>query len=84
MADLITLTRFKSLYYKFINKKVFIGFGNLTFRVDAFGKNGFFFSDKEQMHEFLVNNIERKDLVILKGSRGMQMEQFINTQRGDS
>jgi UDP-N-acetylmuramyl pentapeptide synthase len=36
------------------------------------------------MHEFLVNNIERKDLVILKGSRGMQMEQFINTQRRDS
>jgi UDP-N-acetylmuramoyl-tripeptide--D-alanyl-D-alanine ligase len=64
---------------------LFIGFGDLTrFSVDAFGKNGFFFSDKEQMHEFLVNNIERKDLVILKGSRGMQMEQFINTQRGDS
>ena len=64
---------------------LFIGFGDLTrFSADAFGKNGFFFSDKEQMHEFLVNNIQRKDLVILKGSRGMQMEQFINTQRGDS
>ena len=92
LGDMKELGRYRKKLHKEVGayaKKqkvdLFIGFGDLTrFSVDAFGKNGFFFSDKEQMHEFLVNNIERKDLVILKGSRGMQMEQFINTQRGDS
>jgi len=35
------------------------------------------------LNEFLVNNIKKEDLVILKGSRGMRMEQFINTHRGN-
>ena len=92
LGDMKELGRYRKKLHKevgaYANKQkvdLFVGFGDLTrFSVDAFGKNGFFFSDKEQLHKFLVNNIQRKDLVILKGSRGMQMEQFINTQRGDS
>ena len=92
LGDMKELGRYRKKLHKEVGayaKKqkvdLFIGFGDLTrFSVDAFGKNGFFFSHKEQLHKFLVNNIQRKDLVILKGSRGMQMEQFINTQRGDS
>ena len=92
LGDMKELGRYRKKLHKEVGayaKKqkvdLFVGFGELTrFSVDAFGKNGFFFSDKEQLHKFLVNNIQRNDLVILKGSRGMQMEQFINTQRGDS
>ena len=92
LGDMKELGRYRKNLHKEVGayaKKqkvdLFVGFGELTrFSVDAFGKNGFFFSDKEQLHKFLVNNIQRNDLVILKGSRGMQMEQFINTQRGDS
>ena len=72
------------IYAKNHKVDLFIGFGDLTrFSVSAFGRNGFFFSDKEQLNEFLVNNIKKEDLVILKGSRGMHMEQFINAHRGN-
>ena len=91
LGDMKELGRFRKKLHKEVgtyakSHKVglFIGFGNLTrFSVSAFGKNGFFFSDKEQLNEFLVNNIKKEDLVILKGSRGMRMEQFINTHRGN-
>ena len=91
LGDMKELGRFRKKLHKEVgayakSHKVglFIGFGDLTrFSVSAFGKNGFFFSDKEQLNEFLVNNIKKEDLVILKGSRGMQMEQFINTHRGN-
>ena len=92
LGDMKELGRYRKKFHQEVGayaKKqkvdLFIGFGDLTrFSADAFGKNGFFFNDKEQMNEFLVNNIQGKDLVILKGSRGMQMEHFINAQRGDS
>ncbi len=41
-------------------------------------KNGVFFSNENELKIFLKQNISSDDVVLLKGSRGMQMEKFIN------
>ena len=57
----------------------FLGFGNLTkVAVDAFGKNGFFFNGEKDLKEYIKDNISSKDIILIKGSRGMKMERFIN------
>jgi UDP-N-acetylmuramyl pentapeptide synthase len=38
----------------------------------------FFFKDEEILKVFLKKNVNSKDVVLLKGSRGMKMERFIN------
>ena len=80
LGDMKELGRYRKKLHKevgaYANKQkvdLFVGFGDLTrFSVDAFGKNGFFFSDKEQLHKFLVNNIQSLDQNLLK--------LFLNTQ----
>ena len=66
--------------YAALNKiDIFLGFGDLTkYAVDKFGNNGFFFKDEEILKVFLKKNVNSKDIVLLKGSRGMKMERFIN------
>ena len=66
--------------YAVLNKiDIFLGFGDLTkYAVDKFGNNGFFFNDEEILKVFLKKNVNSKDIVLLKGSRGMKMERFIN------
>jgi UDP-N-acetylmuramyl pentapeptide synthase len=56
-----------------------LGFGDLAkHSVDSFGSSGIFFNSKTALTEFLKSEISKKDYVLLKGSRGMQMEEFIN------
>jgi UDP-N-acetylmuramoyl-tripeptide--D-alanyl-D-alanine ligase len=66
--------------YAALNKiDIFLGFGDLTkYAVDKFGNNGFFFKDEEILKVFLKKNVNSKDILLLKGSRGMKMERFIN------
>ena len=57
----------------------FLGFGNLTkVAVDAFGKNGFFFNGEKDLKAYIKDNISSKDIILIKGSRGMKMERFID------
>lgn len=47
--------------------------------VEAGCKNAFLFDDKEQLAEKLLEIAEPEDVVIFKGSRGMKLEDIMNT-----
>ena len=86
LGDMLELGRMRKYMHKNIGsyalqKKIdiLIGFGNLTkYAVEEFGKSGVYFSNENELKIFLKKNISSKDTVLLKGSRGMQMEKFIN------
>ena len=86
LGDMLELGRMRKHMHKKIGnyascKKIdiLLGFGDLTkYAVDAFGKNGMFFNNENELKIFLKQNISPDDVVLLKGSRGMQMEKFIN------
>jgi UDP-N-acetylmuramoyl-tripeptide--D-alanyl-D-alanine ligase len=48
-----------------------------TFRAAKKLKNNFYFDDKNDLIEFLNHNLKRKDVVYVKGSRGMEMEEVV-------
>jgi UDP-N-acetylmuramoyl-tripeptide--D-alanyl-D-alanine ligase len=61
-----------------------LGFENLyTYGEEAYNifkgakgiKNNYFFSDKNTLIEFLKLNIKKEDLILIKGSRSMKMEE---------
>ena len=45
---------------------------------NSIGKKGIFFDNEESLKSYLINNITSKDVILIKGSRGMKMERFIN------
>ena len=46
--------------------------------VKGYGKRGFFFENEEDLKSYLKTNIASKDVILIKGSRGMKMERFTN------
>ena len=86
LGDMLELGRLKNKMHKDVGiyaatKKIdiFLGFGDLTkYAVEGFGKNGIFFNDEILLREFLKKNIQSKDIVLIKGSRGMKMERYID------
>ena len=58
---------------------ILLGFGDLTKNtINSFGKGGLFFKQEEDLKRFLKENVTAKDVILIKGSRGMKMERFIN------
>ena len=45
---------------------------------NSFGNGGLFFKQEEDLKRFLKENVTAKDVILIKGSRGMTMERFIN------
>jgi UDP-N-acetylmuramoyl-tripeptide--D-alanyl-D-alanine ligase len=86
LGDMLELGRLRNKMHKDIGKyaatkkiDIFLGFGDLTkYAVEGFGKNGKFFKDEILLREFLKKNIQSKDVVLIKGSRGMKMERYID------
>ena len=86
LGDMKELGRYRKKFHKEIGEyakikklDLFLGFGDLArHSVDSFGSSGIFFNSKIALTEFLKTEISKKDYVLLKGSRGMQMEEFIN------
>jgi len=86
LGDMKELGRYRKKFHKEIgeyakikNLDLLIGYGDLTkHSVASFGSSGIFFNSKKALTEFLKSEISKKDYVLLKGSRGMQMEEFIN------
>ena len=65
-------------YAKYRGVDILIGFGNLSSHtVSSFGDNGFFFESKDNLYEFLTSKLVRGDIVLLKGSRSMEMQELI-------
>ena len=86
LGDMLELGRFRKKMHKDVGKyaalkkiDIFLGFGNLTkYSVESFGKKGLFFKREDDLRKYLSKNINSRDVVLLKGSRGMKMERFIN------
>ncbi|MDA9142377.1 UDP-N-acetylmuramoyl-tripeptide--D-alanyl-D-alanine ligase [Gammaproteobacteria bacterium] len=86
LGDMKELGRYRKKFHKEIgeyakikNIDLFLGFGDLAkHSVNSFGSSGIFFNSKIALTEFLKSEISKKDYVLLKGSRGMRMEEFIN------
>ena len=86
LGDMLELGNHQKKYHKEIGQyaklkgiDVFLGFGNLAkHAVDGFGNNGIFFDTEDELKNYLKQNISKKDVILIKGSRGMRMERFIN------
>ena len=66
-------------YAKAKKIKVLIGFGKLAKEiVRGYGKNGIFFEKEDELKSYLKRKITSKDVILIKGSRGMRMERFID------
>ncbi len=64
-------------YAKLKGIDLLIGYGNHTKEtVSSFGEKAIFFDDKYELKNFIKNNISKKDVILIKGSRGMRMEKF--------
>ena len=86
LGDMLELGRYKNKLHKEVGEYAkskgiskLIAFGNLTrHSIDGFGKNGIFFSDETKLKNYLRKNITSKNVILIKGSRGMKMERFID------
>ena len=86
LGDMLELGKYKKKLHKeigqYAKKKgidIFIGFGELAkHAVDGFGNDGLFFTEELDLKNYLKQNISKKDVILIKGSRGMKMERFIN------
>jgi len=67
------------VYAKNKGVNIILGYGDLTkYAVDGFGNKAIFFKDEENLKSYLKENITSKDVILIKGSRGMKMEKFKN------
>ena len=86
LGDMLELGRNKNRLHKEVGKyakqkgiDVLIGFGSLTkHSINGFGKEGIFFNSEKALKAYLKQNITSKDVILIKGSRGMKMERFKN------
>ena len=86
MGDMLELGRYRKKMHadvgQYARRKkvdVFLGFGELTkYAVSGYGKNGLFFNNENDLKKFIKENIRSGDIVLIKGSRGIKMERFIN------
>ena len=86
LGDMLELGRYKNKLHKEVGEYAkskgiskLIAFGNLTrYSINGFGKNGIFFNDETKLKNYLRKNITSKNVILIKGSRGMKMERFID------
>ena len=86
MGDMLELGKQSTSYHKQIGKyasdkgiDIILAIGDHTkHSANEFGENGFFFECEKELKDFINNNVKSNDIVLLKGSRGMKMERFIN------
>ena len=86
LGDMLELGRYKNKLHKEVGEYAkskgiskLIAFGNLTrHSIDGFGKNGIFFNDETKLKNYLRKNVTSKNVILIKGSRGMKMERFID------
>ena len=86
LGDMLELGRYKNKLHKEIGKYAkakginkLLGYGNLAKQTTgSFGKNGIFFEKEDDLKTYLKENITSKDVILIKGSRGMKMERFID------
>ena len=91
LGDMRELGRFRKKlhielgeYAKIHGIDLLIGYGDLMrHAVNRFGKTGFFFKNKCDLVNFLGHHLEKKDNILLKGSRSMRMEEILTLWKKD-
>ena len=86
IGDMLELGKFKKKFHKEVGEyakvkgiNVVLGYGKLVKEtIKVFGKKGIFFDNEDLLKDYLKKNITSKDVILIKGSRGMKMERFIN------
>ena len=86
IGDMLELGKYKKKLHREVGEyakakgiNIVLGYGELTKEtIKAFGKKGIFFDNEESLKNHLKINITSKDVILIKGSRGMKMERFIN------
>ena len=86
LGDMLELGKYKKKLHRevgeYANAKgidVLLGYGDLTkYTIESFGNYGFHFENEDDLKNYLKENITSKDVILIKGSRGMRMERFIN------
>ena len=86
LGDMLELGKHKKKLHKEVGKyakekgiKALIGYGKLAEEmVKGYGERGFFFENEKDLKSYLKKNITSKDVILIKGSRGMKMERFKN------
>ena len=86
LGDMLELGKYKKKLHRevgeYANAKgidVLLGYGDLTrHTIKSFGDYGFHFENEDDLKNYLKKNITSKDVILIKGSRGMRMERFIN------
>ena len=84
LGDMLELGRYKKKFHKeigiYAKKKginTILGYGDLTkYTIEGFGKGARFFKNEKNLKSYLKENITSKDVILIKGSRGMKMERF--------
>ena len=85
-GDMLELGKYKKKLHREVGEyakakdiNVVLGYGELAKEtIKAFGKKGIFFNEEESLRDHLKKNITSKDVILIKGSRGMKMERFLN------
>ena len=86
IGDMLELGKFKKKLHREVGEyaktkgiNVVLGYGELAKEItEAFGRKGIFFNNEDSLKSYLKKNITSKDVILIKGSRGMKMERFIN------
>ncbi len=86
LGDMLELGKHKKRLHKEVGKyakekgiKALIGYGKLAEEmVKGYGERGCFFENEKDLKSYLKKNITSKDVILIKGSRGMKMERFKN------
>ena len=86
LGDMLELGKYKKKLHKEVGKyakkkgiNTLIGYGKLAKEmVKGYGERGFFFENEKDLKSYLKKNITSKDVILIKGSRGMKMERFTN------
>ena len=86
IGDMLELGRYKKKLHKEVGEyarargiNVLLGYGKLAKEiVKGYGNKGIFFDKEEDLKRYLKTNVTSKDVILIKGSRGMKMERFAN------
>ncbi len=89
LADMLELGKDSKTFHNeigdyILSKEIDIicSFGNDAKYFSLKHKNGIHFNNKKELSEYLLNTLENDDVILIKGSRSMKMEEITNIIKG--